>query len=129
MRTITKASLTLAALGLSAWVITAQDAGSGPAQDQRPPRGMRPGGPGGPGGPRHRPPPPLIGALDANRDGIIDATEIANASAALLTLDKNGDGKLTIDELMPPPPPRGQGPDHPPGPPPGDGNGQEPGNQ
>ena len=125
MRTITKASLTLAALGLSAWVITAQDAGSGPAQDQRPPRRM---GPGGPGGPRHRP-PPIIGALDANHDGVIDATEIANASAALQTLDKNGDGKLTIDELMPPPPPWGQGPDHPPGPPPGDGNGQEPGNQ
>jgi EF hand len=127
MTKITKTSLALAALGLSAWVITAQDAGTGPAQDQRPPRRMGPGGPAGPGGPRHRPPPPLIGALDANHDGVIDATEIANASAALLTLDKNGDGKLTIDELIPPPPPWGQGPDHPPGPPPGDGNGQDPG--
>ena len=129
MRTITKSCLALAALGLSAWMITAQDAGTGPAQEQRPPRRMGPGGPGGfdgPGGPHHRPPPPLIGVLDANHDGVIDATEIANASAALLKLDKNGDGQLTMDELRPPPPPWGQGPDHPPGPPPGDRNGQEP---
>ena len=126
MKKTAKTSLALAALGLSAWVITAQDAGTGPAQDQRPPRRMGPGGPGGPGGPHHRPPPPLIGALDANHDGVIDATEIANASAALLTLDKNGDGKLTIDELIPPPPPWGQGPGQPPGPPPRDG-GQDPG--
>ena len=44
---------------------------------------------------------PLVKALDANRDGVIDATEIANAPEALLTLDKNGDGKLTEDELRP----------------------------
>ena len=37
-------------------------------------------------------------ALDANGDGTIDADEIANASAALKTLNKNGDGKLTSDE-------------------------------
>jgi hypothetical protein len=50
----------------------------------------------------HRPPPsPLMEALDANHDGIIDADEIANASAALKKLDKNGDGKLTPDELRP----------------------------
>jgi hypothetical protein len=60
--------------------------------------------------------------LDANHDGVIDETEIANASAALRTLDKNGDGKLTLDELMPPHPGPGQGFGHPPGPPP-DGNG------
>jgi hypothetical protein len=61
----------------------------------------------------------LFGALDANHDGIIDETEIANASTALKTLDKNGDGKLTKDELMPPRPPRGEGRGRPPGPPPG----------
>ena len=59
--------------------------------------------------PRHRPPPPpIIAALDVNRDGVIDASEIANAAAALKTLDKNGDGKLTFDEFCPPhhrPPP------------------------
>ena len=48
-----------------------------------------------------RPPLPLIvKALDANGDGVIDASEIANASAALKTLDKNGDGKLTPDEYL-----------------------------
>jgi hypothetical protein len=43
--------------------------------------------------------------LDANHDGVIDADEIANASAALKTLDKNGDGKLTPAEFMGPRPP------------------------
>ena len=63
-------------------------------------------------------------ALDANHDGVIDAAEIANASAALKALDKNGDGQLTQDELRPPRPqggpqgPRGAGdrPGRPPGP-------------
>lgn len=69
----------------------------------------------------HRPPLPLIiKALDANGDGVIDATEIANASTALKTLDKNGDGVLTPDEYIGRPPHR---------PPPGGfaGNGNEAG--
>ncbi|MCX6893131.1 MAG: hypothetical protein NTX51_16665 [Verrucomicrobia bacterium] len=65
--------------------------------------------------------------MDANSDGVIDADELANAPAALKTLDKNGDGQLTADEFLPPrrggPGMRGQG--HGPrgfgGPPPGDG--------
>jgi hypothetical protein len=63
--------------------------------------------PNGDGPPRHhRPPPlPLMLALDVNHDGIIDSNEIANASAELLTLDKNGDGQLTKDEYLPPLPP------------------------
>jgi len=66
------------------------------AQEERPPReGGRPGGPGGPGGPRMM---PIVAALDPNGDGVIDATEIANASAALKKLDKNGDGQLTAEE-------------------------------
>ncbi|MEI6349498.1 MAG: hypothetical protein WCP06_00155 [Verrucomicrobiota bacterium] len=44
---------------------------------------------------------PLVEALDANGDRVIDAQEIANAPEALKKLDKNGDGKLTIDELRP----------------------------
>jgi len=63
-------------------------------------------------------------ALDVNQDGVIDADEIANAPAALKTLDKNGDGKLTQDELRPTRPSQHGGPDSgndtPPGPPPGD---------
>jgi Ca2+-binding EF-hand superfamily protein len=43
---------------------------------------------------------PLVAALDANGDGVIDAQEIANAPAALKTLDKNGDGQLTRDEYQ-----------------------------
>ena len=61
--------------------------------------------PGGPDGFHGAPPlPPIITALDANHDGVIDSNEIANASAALKTLDKNGDGKLTIDEYLGPRP-------------------------
>jgi hypothetical protein len=86
----------------------------------------RPGG--GTNGPppgfdkKHHPPTPIIDALDVNKDGVIDAAEIANAPDELLTLDKNGDGQLTPDEYRPPRPP-GDGP--PPGGPdgPGDGNG------
>ncbi len=75
------------------------------------PGGNGKGGPGGPDG--HRPPPsPIIEALDANHDGVIDASEIAKAAESLKTLDKNGDGKLTDDEIRPPRPdgPPGGGP-------------------
>ena len=53
------------------------------------------------GGDGKRPTPPIMAALDANGDMVIDEKEIANASAALKKLDKNGDGKLTMDELRP----------------------------
>jgi hypothetical protein len=75
-------------LGAGALVLLAQHPGSGPQA------GGQEGGP-------PRQPPPLISALDANHDGVIDAAEIANAPAALRTLDKNGDGKLTRDEIHP----------------------------
>jgi len=51
-----------------------------------------------------RPLSPILEVLDANHDGVIDAEEIANASKALLKLDKNGDGRLTPDEYRPPRP-------------------------
>ena len=85
MKKFMKAGL-LAALGMSAVAVTAQDAG-----------GRRPGGPGG-----QR--PAIINALDANKDGKLDATEITNATAALKTLDKNGDGEITAEEMFGPRP-------------------------
>src|SRR5579859_2740656 len=85
------------AMSLCATAAFAQEEGGPPPQD---------GGPGGPGRGHHRPPPlPIVEALDANHDGIIDSNEIANAPAALKTLDKNGDGQLTKDEYLPPRPP------------------------
>ena len=41
---------------------------------------------------------PAIDALDLNKDGVVDADEIAKARDSLKTLDKNSDGKLTPDE-------------------------------
>jgi len=74
------------------------------------------GGPGRPPGPPPPPPPLLVlVAIDADEDGILSVAEIANAPASLKELDENGDGQLTIEEILPPPP---QGRRH--GPPPGD---------
>jgi Ca2+-binding EF-hand superfamily protein len=44
---------------------------------------------------------PVLAALDADHDGEISETEILNSAAALRKLDKNGDGSLTPDELIP----------------------------
>jgi hypothetical protein len=89
--------LTMLSLGASAFIVGAQD-----NNNDGPPGSSGSGDPGSPGR-HHRPPPlPIVMALDTNHDGIIDSNEIANASAELLTLDKNGDGKLTPDEYLPP---------------------------
>jgi EF hand len=41
---------------------------------------------------------PILNILDVNQDGIISATELADAQAQLIKLDKNGDGKLSLEE-------------------------------
>ena len=57
--------------------------------------------------PGHRPPPPLIAALDSDRDGTLSAGELTAAPQALLELDENADGELSPQELFPQgPPPR-----------------------
>ncbi len=43
--------------------------------------------------------PPLVAALDANKNGSIETDELTGAPAALLKLDKDGDGELSGDEL------------------------------
>ena len=50
---------------------------------------------------RGLPPLPVLQALDTNQDGEISGDEIANAVKALKSLDKDGNGKLTMEELMP----------------------------
>lgn len=114
----TKTAALIMALGLTLPAITfAQDSNQPkPPRPNRPPIGEPgPGGPrgnrdGGPDGEGQRPPPPpLVAVLDANHDGVIDEKEIAQASESLKKLDKNGDGKLTMDELRPPRP-EGHGP-------------------
>src|SRR5690348_14115801 len=129
MKTTTKTILAMLALSASALLANSQDFGGPPPDGNQGPRGMGPGN-GSEGRSNRRPPPiALIDALDTNHDGIIDANEIANAPAALKKLDKNGDGKLTPDELRPQRPQRGgaqgQGPG-PQGPPDGGGQGRPP---
>jgi len=67
------------------------------------------GRPGGHPGGRPQGAPPMIQALDANHDQVIDVTEIANAAGALATLDTNKDGQLAEEELRPAPPTDGKG--------------------
>jgi hypothetical protein len=73
--------------------------GNDPRQQQDGPHhGPPPGG-------GHRPPPPLpiIGAIDADHNGVISSEEMQNAPQALQQLDRNGDGQLTPDEFAMPP--------------------------
>lgn len=96
-----------------ALALSASAAFAEPADDKAPPP---PPGKDGGQGPRqgeHRPVPPLVAALDTDSDGTISAAEIDKAPESLKKLDKNGDGKLTMDELRPQRPegdgPRGPG--------------------
>jgi Ca2+-binding EF-hand superfamily protein len=49
------------------------------------------------------PPSRLLAVLDANRDGVLSTAEMQSAAAALLSLDANGDGRVTFEELRPAP--------------------------
>lgn len=102
-KTMKRYSLPLViALSLSTGLLLNAQDGEPPA----PPKGEKPGRP-------MRIVPPLMAALDTNKDGTIDAAEIAAASESLKKLDKNGDGSITGDELH-------VRPGGPGGPPPGD---------
>lgn len=45
---------------------------------------------------------PVLRALDANSDGVLDKAEIQKAAKALLALDKNNDGQISGEELRGP---------------------------
>jgi Ca2+-binding EF-hand superfamily protein len=73
--------------------LTADELSLGPAgragrSGEGVPRGRGPGGPG------------AAGVFDADRDGIIDAQEIARAATALSALDANSDGQLAPEEFF-----------------------------
>ena len=96
-----------AVIGVTSTLLIAQE-GKPPAGG--PPPGGQGGGPEGRGGPGggglggaggQRPMSPIIEALDTNKDGTIDADELAKAADSLKKLDKNGDGKITEDEYRP----------------------------
>jgi len=109
MKNITKSLVVAFGLALPLFV-SAQDQSSRPSRGDRHPEGDAEG---------RRPVAPLFAALDVNKDGMLDATEIAQASENLRKLDKNGDGQITHDEVGPkgpkgpkgPRPPRGEKPD------------------
>lgn len=73
--------------------------------------------------PPGKPPiPPVIAALDVDKDGTVSAAELEKAPDSLKALDKDGDGALSPEELHPHHPPirpdgQGEG-NHPQGPPP-----------
>ena len=79
-------------------VLSALVAEAASAQQRQ--RGGRGGGFGGRGG-GFGGPSPIMAALDADQDGTLSASEIANATAALKKLDKDGDGKLSGEEIRP----------------------------
>jgi hypothetical protein len=109
------ALVALTALISSTGAIYAQDDSTPPEHAGRPPRHAGPGA--GEGRRQHG--PPIVAALDVNKDGTLDATELANAPAVLKALDKNGDGQLTREELGPVPPPHAPRPPRAPAPPAG----------
>jgi hypothetical protein len=85
-------------------------------RDERRPPGPPPGegqppGEGPPCG-EFRPVPPLVAALDTDKDGTISAEELEGAPDSLTALDANQDGQLTPEEIHPHGPPhrRPQGP-------------------
>src|SRR5258705_13997364 len=88
-------------VGLSAVTMIAQDAPPPPRGEPPTPGRERP--PGGPDRERF-PRTPLMAALDTNNNGGIDEKEIEQASQNQKKLDRNHDGRITMEELRPPRP-------------------------
>ncbi|WP_417734543.1 hypothetical protein [Rosistilla oblonga] len=91
----------LVSVGVSAGIAVAQD---GPGDGDRPrPRDGGPRDRGPRDGAPRLPPIPILEALDSNGDGMLDATEIEQAAKALKSLDRDNDGVLSFQEMMPAP--------------------------
>ncbi len=77
---------------------------SKPEDGERRPEGGERGGerPGAP------PPNPFMLLFDTDKNGEISSSEIESAVTALKTLDKDGDGVITHEEIPRPPRPRGE---------------------
>jgi hypothetical protein len=88
-------TLTHAALFAGSSLLFAQQPPA-PEEGGRPGRNAR--------GPRAGMMPPVMVALDIDKNGSLSANELDSASASLKTLDANNDGQLTADELHPKPP-------------------------
>lgn len=96
----------------------------GEGQSDRRSGGPRRGGPGGPDGEHMPPPSPLFAAMDTNRDGELDSTELQRSVEAIMKLDRDGDGVITAQEAHGPGGPggaRGMDARRPLGPPDGEG--------
>jgi len=59
------------------------------------------------------PPPPWFGMIDKDRDGVLSAVEIQAASEAILKLDADHNGEVTVEETHMPPPKEGDKPEPP----------------
>lgn len=70
--------------------------GKGKGKGKGMPRPQQPEEPAGPRPPAS--PDPLVDALDVNKDGTIDASELDVATSLLRALDRDGDGKLSREE-------------------------------
>lgn len=95
MKRLGTAALVLLALGA---LISRSDALQRRPDNDRPRQGAGPPPP-----PPHR--GPLLDLFDTNDDGELSSREIQAAATVLSELDKNGDGRLTRDELPRPPRP------------------------
>ena len=106
MNTSTPLLITALVLGLTAGAAIGQDNNAPPRRPERPPREAAPGNP-----VRRPMMMPLFAVLMPLATASLRADK--NAPAALRTLDKNKDGKLTLDELRPPRPETPDRPDAP----------------